>query len=180
MARTYRHLWTQVVSWDNLFSAYRKCRRRKRYKSPAVRFDFTWERNLRELQSELQSGAYQPGEYRHFYVYEPKRRKISAAPFRDRVVHHAVVNVLEPICDRRFVYDSYACRKGKGTHRAWLRAQQFMRRFDYYLATDIVRFFPNVDHQVLLALLGRLSMARMTGVDGKDDRNPDAQIFHQG
>lgn len=155
MTKTLAHLWPQVTSWENLLVAYRKCRRRKRYKTPACRFDFAWEQALLELQRDLTSGAYRHGPYRHFYVHEPKRRKISAAPFRDRVVHHALVNVLEPIFEKKFVFDSYACRRGKGTHRAIRRAQAFLRRHEYYCQTDIVRFFPNIDHGVLMELLKR-------------------------
>ncbi len=155
MARTYSNLWPQVVRWENLLLAYRKCRRRKRYKSVATRFDFAWEEELVRLQRELVAGTYTPGDYHHFVITDPKRRKISAAPFRDRVVHHALVNVLEPIFERRFIYDSYECRRGKGTHRAIVRAQRFLRRYDWYLKTDIVRFFPNVDHAVLFDLLAR-------------------------
>ncbi len=117
--------------------------------------DYDWESNLLRLQRELIEGTYETGEYRHFFIREPKPRKISAAPFRDRVVHHAIVQMLEPIFERRFIHDSYACRRGKGTHRALDRAQKYLRKYDYYLKTDIVRFFPNVDHAVLVGLLGR-------------------------
>lgn len=153
MARTYRNLWPQLVSWENLVVAYQKCRRRKRYLRQATCFDYAWEANLLQLQRELASGIYEPGSYRHFYIYEPKRRKISAAPFRDRVVHHALVKTLEPLYERRFIHDSYACRKGKGTHRAIHRAMHYLRRHKYCLKTDVVRFFPNVDHEVLIQLL---------------------------
>jgi retron-type reverse transcriptase len=155
MAITYRDLWPEVVAWDNLLAAYHRCRRRKRFRAEAARFDFDWESQLVQLQQDLIDKTYQPGTYRHFYVLEPKRRKISAAPFRDRIVHHAIVGVLEPLYERRFLHDSYTCRKGKGTHRALDRAQLFLRRHHYFLKTDIVRFFPNVDHEVLLSLLGR-------------------------
>ncbi|MCY2967454.1 MAG: reverse transcriptase/maturase family protein [Planctomycetota bacterium] len=101
------------------------------------------------LQDELRTGTWQPGAYYNFRIRDPKPRLISAAPFRDRVVHHAVVNVLEPLFERRFIHDSYACRKGKGTHRAWRRAQYFLRRYPFYLKTDIVKFFPNVDHAII-------------------------------
>ncbi len=153
--KTFRNLWSQVVSWENLFAAYQKCRRRKRSTPAAAAFDFQWESNLLDLQRELMAGTYEPGRYRHFWVREPKLRKISAAPFRDRVVHHAVVRVLEPIYERRFIHDSYACRVGKGTHRALDRAQRFLRRYAYYLKTDIVRFYPSVDHEVMFAVLAR-------------------------
>ncbi len=153
MARTYRHLWAQVTSWENLVAAYRRCRRRKRYRQPATEFDFAWEENLLRLQRDLLDGSYAHGAYYHFHITDPKPRKISAAPFRDRIVHHALVSVLEPIFERQFVFDSYACRLGKGTHRAIRRAQHFQRRFPWCLKTDIVRFFPNVDHQILLGVL---------------------------
>jgi retron-type reverse transcriptase len=155
MAHSYGNLWREVVSWENLVTAYHKCRRRKRYKREAVRFHFTWESNLLHLQRLLVNGSYCPGEYHHYYIYDPKKRKISAAPFLDRVVHHAVVNVLEPIFERRFIFDSYACRRGKGTHRALDRAQVYLRRHRFVLKSDIVKFFPNVDHQLLLEQLSR-------------------------
>ncbi|HVC93564.1 MAG TPA: reverse transcriptase/maturase family protein [Pirellulales bacterium] len=156
MAQTYANLWPGLVGWENLLAAYQKCRRRKRYKPEAVAFDAAWETNLLELSRDLRRGDYQPGEYRHFEVFEPKRRTISAAPFRDRVVHHALVRVLEPIFERRFIFDSYACRKGKGTHAALHRAQHYLRRWPFYLKTDIVKFYPNVDHDILLRVLVRL------------------------
>lgn len=155
MARSFRNLWPLVTDWDNLLLAYQRCRRRKRYKSEAIQFDFHWESNLLALQRELADGSYQPGGYRNFRIQVPKPRTISAAPFRDRVVHHAIVNVLEPLYEPRFIFDSYACRRGKGTHRALDRAQVFLRQYGFYLKTDIVRFFPNVDHQVMLELLAR-------------------------
>lgn len=91
MARSFNDLWPEIVSWDNLVTAHRKCRRRKRFKRGAVELDFAWEANLLEIQRDLTlGGEYQPGEYRHFYILDPKKRRISAAPFRDRVVHHAL------------------------------------------------------------------------------------------
>jgi len=153
MAKTYRNLWPKVISWDNLLRAYRKCRRRKRYRQPATSFEFAWESNLLHLQRDLIDQSYQLGDYYHFHISDPKPRKISAAPFRDRVVHHAVVSVLEPIFEPRFIFDSYACRAGKGTHRAIRRAQYFQRRYAYCLKTDIVKFFPSVDHEILLKIL---------------------------
>jgi retron-type reverse transcriptase len=144
-----------IDSPQKLKTAYAKCRRKKRSRPEAAAFDFAWEEHLLGLQRELIAGTYRPGEYHNFYAYNPKRRKISAAPFRDRVVHHAVVRVLEPFYERRFLYDSYACRRHKGTHRAIDRAERYLRRHRYYLKTDLVKFFPNVDHGALLDLLSR-------------------------
>lgn len=184
MARSFGNLWPQVVSWENLLAAYQKCRRRKRYKRGAVEFDFSWESNLLELRQELMDGSYRPGPYRNFHITDPKPRLISAAPFRDRVVHHAVVRVLEPIYERRFIIDSYACLRGKGTHRAIRRTQHYLRRYKYFLKTDIVRFFPNVDHFVLLdticrqvqdrRLLGLVASIIATGVGVLADEATDA------
>ncbi|MBK8185563.1 MAG: hypothetical protein IPK63_22790 [Candidatus Competibacteraceae bacterium] len=83
------------------------------------------------------------------FIHEGKRRKISAAPFRDRVVHHALCAIIEPAFERRFIFDSYANRAGKGTHRAVDRLQQFARRHRYVLRLDIVKHFPSLDHAIL-------------------------------
>jgi retron-type reverse transcriptase len=109
-------------------------------------FHFHLERELWRLHEELRERTYRPGEYRSFLIHEPKARQISAAPYRDRVVHHALVNVLEPIFERTFIADSYACRKGKGTHAAVRRCQHFARRFRYVLKADVRKFFPSMDH----------------------------------
>ncbi len=108
------------------------------------------------LQTELQNKTYQPGAYTHFYIHEPKHRKISAAPFRDRVVHHALCNLIEPLFDARFIPDSYANRLGKGTHRAVDRLQFFARRYPYVLRADIVKHFPSLDHAVLRVELAKV------------------------
>lgn len=121
--RTHKHLYAQVCEWENLFWAYEKARRGKRGRSPAATFEFNLEANLVALLRELREKTYEPGPYHSFYIHEPKRRLISAAPFRDRVVHHALCNVIEPIFERSFIHDSYANRIGKGTHRALDRAQ---------------------------------------------------------
>jgi retron-type reverse transcriptase len=155
MAHTFGPLWPQLVSWENLCAAYGRCRRRKRARPEAAAFDFAWETEVLRLQRELREGTYSPGAYRNFYIHEPKRRKISAAPFRDRVVHHAIVRVLEPLYEPRFIHDSYACRRKKGTHRALHRAQYYARRHRFFLKSDIVRFFPNADHAVLLETIFR-------------------------
>jgi RNA-directed DNA polymerase len=114
------------------------------------------EDNLVQLQAELRGKSYRPGAYASFYIHEPKRRLISAAPFRDRVVHHCLCNVIEPLFERRFIADSYANRVGKGTHRALDRCQQFARRNRYVLQFDVRQFFPSIDHAVMRDILGRV------------------------
>jgi RNA-directed DNA polymerase len=126
-------LYARVCCWANLLLAYRKASRGKRGKSPAARFEYHLEDNLITLQAELQDKTYQPGTYHSFYIHDPKHRLISAAPFRDRVVHHALCNIIEPIFERSFIFDSYTNRVGKGNHRALDRAQHFARHYRYAL-----------------------------------------------
>ena len=125
--KTYRHLYSRVTDFENLYWAYRKARKGKRGKTPAASFERVQEEELLRLQDELRTKTYYPGNYHSFYIHEPKRRLISAAPFRDRVVHHALCRVIEPLWERRFIHDSYANRVGKGTHRALDRAQKSSR-----------------------------------------------------
>jgi hypothetical protein len=118
------HLWERLISFPNLLSAAKKSARGKRFRPPVLQYHDQLEHELLRLQAALRDHTYCPGDYRTFYIHEPKKRLISAAPYRDRVVHHALVNVLDPIYERCFIYDSYACRKGKGTHAAVRRAQR--------------------------------------------------------
>ncbi len=147
----YEHLH----SWENLRLAHRNASRGKRGKSPAASFEMRLADNLLHLQTELRAQTYRPGVYHSFFIHEPKRRLISAAPFRDRVVHHALCNIIEPRFERSFVYDSYANRVGKGTHAALDRAQHFAQRFPYVLQCDVEQFFPAIDHAILRETLAR-------------------------
>jgi retron-type reverse transcriptase len=147
--KTHKHLYPLITSFDNLFFAFKKAARGKRSRPDVAAFEFDLERNLFELQSELESQTYRPGAYRNFPIRDPKPRLISAAPFKDRVVHHALCNVIEPLFERRFIHDSYACRVGKGTHAALDRAQHFARRYPYVLKCDLEHFFPSMDHALL-------------------------------
>jgi RNA-directed DNA polymerase len=155
LLKTYRNLYPQVHTWENLELAYRKARKGKRARDPVAAFEFDRERNLVELQEELRRKTYRPGPYHSFVIHEPKRRLISAAPFRDRVVHHALCNVIEPVFERRFIFDSYANRVGKGTHRALDRCTYFARRYRYALPCDVRQFFPSIDHAILRGILAR-------------------------
>jgi hypothetical protein len=148
-------MYDQLCTWDNLLLAYRKASRGKRGQPNVAAFEHRLEDNLLALQYELLNRTYQPGPYTSFYIHEPKRRLISAAPFRDRVVHHALCNLIEPIFERSFIADSYANRLGKGTHRALDRCQQFARRYRYVLQCDVRQFFPSIDHALLRARLAR-------------------------
>jgi RNA-directed DNA polymerase len=148
--------YPQVYAFDNLYRAFRQARRGKRDRAEVAAFEFDLEENLLRLQEELATHTYYPGPYRSFYVRDSKRRLISAAPFRDRVVHHGLINVIEPLFEPRFIGDSYANRVGKGTHRALDRCQQFTRRYRYVLQCDVRQFFPSVDHAILRGQLARV------------------------
>lgn len=155
MARVYRDLYPEVTRFDNLLGAYRKAALGKRGQPHVAAFEFRREDNLLQLQRELRERSYRPGSYYSFYIRDPKHRLVSAAPFRDRVVHHALCNVIEPLLERTFIGDSYASRLGKGTHPALDRAQFFARRYRYVLQCDVREFFPSVDHACLREILAR-------------------------
>lgn len=151
-----------LTSWDNLLLAYRKAAKGKRGGAAVALFEWRLEDELLLLRAELRNGSYRPGAYHSFYIHEPKRRLISAAPFRDRVVHHALCNVIEPPFERSFTADSYANRVGKGTHKALDRCQRLARRHPFVLQCDIQRFFPAIDHGALRSALARkISDARV-------------------
>ncbi|MGE0681973.1 MAG: reverse transcriptase domain-containing protein [Candidatus Binatia bacterium] len=148
MQRTH-DLWQRVISFENLYRAAYRVLRGKRGKVHAGDFFLNLETNLFRLQREIRGHTYRPGTYHTFWITEPKPRMISAAPFRDRVVHHALVNVIEPIFERRFIHHSYACRTGKGTHRALQQFVAWARSSRYVLKMDIHKFFPTLDHAIL-------------------------------
>jgi retron-type reverse transcriptase len=156
MGKTFKHLYPEITSFGNLYLAFQQARRHGKRKQPEVAtFELDADQEVLRLQAELRDKTYRPGAYHHFYIYERKRRKISAAPFRDRVVHHALCRVIEPVFEPRMIADSYACRKGKGTHRAIERAQEFARQRRYVLQCDIQQCFPSIDHAILRGLLAR-------------------------
>jgi len=162
-------LFEQIASFSNLHDAYKNARACKRYRSSILKFGCKLEENLLALRRELIHKTYRHGGYREFIVTDSKKRTIKAAPFRDRVVHHALCNVIEPILDKNFIYDSYACRRGKGTHAAVRRLESFLRSLRgmvrerestpalraYCLKCDISKYFDNMDHKLLLGMLRR-------------------------
>lgn len=149
------NLFNQIISFENLYLAGRKSRKGKRLKDNVIKFEENIEAELFRLQEELFSKTYSPGIYRESAIYERKPRKISAAPYRDRIVHHALCNIIEPIFEKTFIFDSYACRKGRGTHKAVDRFTEFCRKNKYVLKTDIRKYFPSIDHEILFEKIKR-------------------------
>jgi len=150
------YLFEKVADFGALCAAARRAARGKGETHSAAFFLFHLETEALKLQREILDGSYRPRPYRTFFVSDPKPRTISAADFRDRVAHHALCAVLEPLFERAAIFDSYACRPGKGSHAAVRRARVFARRYGYFLKLDIRKFFENVDHEVLKAGLSRL------------------------
>lgn len=151
-----------MFSMENVYRAYRRCRRHKRGTVNALRFEANLEENLVALHEELSSGTYRPGQSVAFLVEKPKRREIFAADFRDRVVHHILVGHLEPEWERRFIHDSYACRKGKGTHQGVERLRSFARqvtangtRRAWYLQLDVRGYFITLNRDILFGRIAR-------------------------
>ena len=156
-----KNIYESIYSFDNLFEAYLSARKGKRFRQDVLRFTANLEENLIALQNELMWGTYNVGRYREFYVSEPKKRLIMALQFRDRVVQWAIYRQLNPLLDKGFIYDSFGCRVGKGTHRAADRLQHWLRQADrkegphYYLKLDIAKYFYRVDHDKLVEILER-------------------------
>jgi len=151
-----KHLYDRVASFENLRGAAKDALRGKRKRMPGAAFLGDLERELVALHRELNDDSYATSGYRYFTIHEPKERVVAAAAFRDRVVHHAVVRVIQPIFERRFIEDSFASRPGKGTHAALGRAERFARRYRYALKCDIRKYFPSIDHGVLREQLARV------------------------
>jgi hypothetical protein len=143
----------EICSFSNLLTAFGKAAKGKRKGLAAAGFEYRMADRLLDLRQDLLQGSYRPGKYTHFFIHEPKKRLISAAPFRDRVVHHALCNVIEPLFEERFIADSYANRINKGTHRAVERLQEFARHHETALRLDIVQHFPSIDHEILAGIL---------------------------
>lgn len=155
MPKRIGNLFGKITSFENLTTAAKKAMKGCGRTSETCQFFYRLEKEIITIQTELRSGEYKPGQYRYFTVHDPKERQIAVAPFRDRVVHHAIVNVLDPIYERVFIHDSYATRKNKGTHKAILRAQSFLRRWGWFYKADVRQYFANVDHAILMRTVER-------------------------
>jgi retron-type reverse transcriptase len=161
MPKTYNNLWDKIVSFENLLDAFQEASKGKKNHNSVLMFKNNLEENLINIQNKLVWKTWSPGSYHSFFVYEPKQRLVQAPCFEDRVVHHALIDVIEPLFDNKFIKDSYACRSGKGIHSASLRLQYFLRKAQaeykktYVLKADISKYFPSINHNKLLSLIKR-------------------------
>jgi RNA-directed DNA polymerase len=154
--KRYGIFFDRLVSFENLMVAAKKAFRGKKDRKSVASFYFNLENEIIDLRNELITGNYAPMDFRIFEVREPKVRRICSSDFRDRVVHHAICNLLEPVFERRLIYDTYACRTDKGSHVALRRCQEFTRKNEYFLKCDIRKYFDTIDHDVLKGLLRRI------------------------
>ena len=158
--KTYDNLWRDLCSYENLYFAYKKARKHKTTKQYVIEFEKDLKDNLLLLRSELLLHCYNPKPLFNFIIREPKTRKISKSDFRDRIVHHALCNIIEAIFDKSFIYDSCANRVGKGTLKALNRFDYFKRKVSknntincFILKADVKKYFENIDHNILMDII---------------------------
>jgi len=172
--KTYRNLYSKLCSYENLELAFKRAKKRKTLKDYVIEFESDLDNNLKMLKYELENFTYVPSPLTTFIVRDPKTRKVSASHFRDRVVHHALCNIIAPILEKYFIYDSFANQKKKGTHEAVKRFGKFLRKFyfvnqqsskaqrklftnpyimGYVLKADVRHYFDTVNHEILLNIV---------------------------
>ncbi len=126
--KTYNNLYSKLCSYENLELAHKKARKGKTRRNYVIEFEANLDANLKQLKLELETFTYSPAPLTTFVIRDPKTRTISASHFRDRVIHHALCNIISPILEKEFIHDSFANQKGKGTHKAIKRFEEFMRK----------------------------------------------------
>ncbi|MBU3812277.1 MAG: reverse transcriptase/maturase family protein [Candidatus Niameybacter stercoravium] len=156
-----RNVYQEICSFENLYKAYMNARKCKRYRQEVLGFTNNLEEYLFNMRNDLLNHTYVVGEYREFYIHEPKKRLIMALPFYDRVIQWAIYQVINPMFSKGYITDSYACIEGRGAHQAVKRLHYWLRQVDrkdekwYYLKLDIAKYFYRIDHQALIKILRR-------------------------
>jgi retron-type reverse transcriptase len=155
--QTYTNLYSKIYALENLKLAYRKAKKGKSKRDYVIEFEMDLQNNLFKLREELRNLTYRPKQLKTFIIRDPKLRKISKSEFKDRIVHHALINIIEPIFEKIFIHDSYANRKNKGASNALFRLKCFIRKISknnnkkvYCLKYDIRHYFENINHEILI------------------------------
>ena len=151
-----RFLFNQIIDFENIRLAWLKAKRGKTFSYAVIAFNKDVNGNLEKIRQRLMSQNPDWGNYRQFYITDPKKRLISAASFEERIMHHAIMNVLEPVFERQMIYHTYACRKEKGTHKAIYYAFHLCKKYKYVLKLDIRKYFDSINHQILKEKLNRI------------------------
>jgi len=161
--KRHGNLWDKITCPDNLLRAYREARRGKGWQRHVKWFERNVNGNLLRLQKMLCTGAFSTSEYRKKTIYEPKQRDIYVLPFYpDRIVQHALLQVVAPLWDALFIEQSYACRKGRGMHQASQQTMHHVRKYKYFLKADISKFYPSINHDILLSIIERKIKCKRT------------------
>lgn len=160
--KIYKNIFEKIISAENLFSAWDEFKKGKSSKKDVMNFEFKLEENIFDLHRELKTKTYKHGGYHGFYITDPKLRYIHKAAVKDRILHHAICSVLNPIFEPTFIYDSYSCRKNKGTHKGIYRLEKLLRKVSknnfkpcFVLKCDIKKFFESVNHEILISVIER-------------------------
>jgi len=158
--KIYKDIYRRIISPENLFAAWRTFKSDKRNKADVAEFEQNVERHIFQLHRDLRDKIYRHGLYHGFWIHDPKRRRIHKATVRDRVLHHAIFNILNPIFEPTFISTSFSCQVGKGTHKGVQAVSDMLRaesrndtRTCYALKCDVRKFFDSVDHGTLLRIL---------------------------
>ncbi len=152
--KRYGNLYEKIISIDNLYLAYNKARSGKNWQKAIKQFGENVDANLSDIRDSLSQKTFTTSPYKIKLIYEPKEREIFILPFApDRIVQHAIMNIIEPIWESLFIHDSYACRKGKGIHAGSRRAMEFIRKNSYCMQCDISKFYPSINHDVLFEII---------------------------
>ena len=158
--KTYNHIFEKIISIENLFLAWDEFKKGKREKLDVQEFEFHLEENLFQLNRELKNKTYRHGSYKSFLIQDPKERHIHKATVRDRILHHAVFNTLNPVFESTFIPHSFSCRIDKGTHKGVNQLASFLRKASknnrkvcFALKCDIKKFFDTIDHQILISII---------------------------
>lgn len=161
-SRSLFHIYNNIISVENLLVSWREFLRGKKKRKDVAEFSLYFMDNIFELHNELKEKTYQHGGYQAFKINDPKPRDIHKASVRDRLLHHAIYRILYPYFDQKFIFDSYSCRIGKGTHKSINRFKKFAyivsknnTRTCWILKCDIRKFFANIDHKILKDILAK-------------------------
>lgn len=160
--KIYRDLFGEIISPENLFAAWQTFKADKRNKADVAEFERHLESNIFQLHRDLKNKTYRHGPYCGFYIHDPKQRHIHKATVRDRILHHAVFSVINPVFEETFIPTSFSCRVGFGTHKGMEVLGRMVRAVgrngtqpSFVLKCDVKKFFDNVDHGILVSILGK-------------------------
>lgn len=158
--KIYKNIFSEIISLENLFSAWSEFKKDKANKPDVLEFELNLEKNIFQLHHELENREYKHGPYKKFYISDPKQRRIHKASARDRVLHHAVFKILNPIFEKTFIDTSFSCRVGYGNHKGVKVLENALRKTNkngtqpcFALKCDVKKFFDSVDHEILLAII---------------------------